>query len=91
MEVDNNKEWKVFKCIVGVHKSGTPFHYFKKVNNISKKGLYVVEGWIDDNNRDTVMMFYDKKEIELFGEVLDIIEELKTQKLRDKKISQIIC
>jgi hypothetical protein len=80
--------YKVFKCIVGVHQSGTPYHYFRKVNNLTKSGLYVVEKWT--NERDEIIILHNKKEIDLFTDVIETIEILKTQKLRDKKLQQLL-
>jgi hypothetical protein len=91
MEV--SKKYKVTKLICGVSRSGRAYHYFRKVNNLQKKGLFVVE------QRDTIdnqvyitdtLFFYNTKEIEDLQIIIDLIEELKLEKLRDKKLSLIL-
>lgn len=91
MEV--SKKYKVTKLICGVSRMGRAYHYFRKVNNLQKKGLFVVE------QRDTIdnqvyitdtLFFWNTKEIEDLQIIIDLIEELKLEKLRDKKLSLIL-
>lgn len=59
-------------------------HYFRKVSNITKLGLYVVE------NEGEVAMFDNKKQIFTVDEMFDSICRHREAYLRDKKIERIL-
>lgn len=80
------------KCIFGVNK-GTPYHYWKVVKELRKVGLYVIEeiNRCEGNDFSTGNVFMmDKKEINFFDDLMDVIQQETKSKLRDWKINQII-
>ena len=74
---------EVAKCIVGFSK-GKTYHYFRKVKQLTNKGLYTVQIGEED------FCFYNKKEIIYWHEFIDAINELCLSKRREKIINQVL-
>jgi hypothetical protein len=69
----------VKKLVVTKHS-----HYFRKVKNLRKSGLYVVE------LEDEVAMFDDKKQIFTVDEMFESICKHREAYLRDKKLKALL-
>lgn len=86
------KSYLVSKCIVGVSASGRVFHYFRNVKNLNGDGLYIVEeiDTIDEDQfRATTYIFWNKNEVDNFDELIGVIELLKKEKLRQKRLQAL--
>jgi hypothetical protein len=59
-------------------------HHFRKVKHLRNVGVFIVE---QDGD---VTMFHDKKVIPDYGSLVDIIEDLCKQKVRDSKIERLL-
>jgi hypothetical protein len=59
-------------------------HYWKEVKHIKRLGVFIV----DFNGVTT--MFYNKSIVPNYGSLVDIIEELCRQKVRDTKIESVL-
>lgn len=83
----------VKKCIFGVSKSGTPYHYFRDVKTIARWGLYHVEevhSYKGDEFSSGSTFLWNKEELEYFNDIISIIAEEEKKILRDWKIKKII-
>jgi hypothetical protein len=85
------------KCVFSVTSKGTPYHYWKKVNNISNKGLYLVqeEDVIETSGTQvsldkSLTIFYNKKELNDITEVLNIIELEESKTKRDWLLKRLL-
>ena len=65
-----------------ITKTGS--HYWKEVKHLRREGVFIVEF---DNE---VTMFHQKKVIPDYASLVDIIESLTKQRLRDSKIERLI-
>jgi hypothetical protein len=59
-------------------------HYWRDVKYLRREGVFIV-----DFNGE-VTMFHDKKIIPDYGSLVDIIEDLCKQKVRDTKIESVL-
>jgi hypothetical protein len=90
-----NWRLKISKCVVVISKKNKAYHYYREVKNITKRGLYLVEMFdeaVEDglkiNTRWTAID--NGKDLEDFDEIYWAIERLKVEKLRTKKINNIL-
>jgi hypothetical protein len=65
-----------------ITKTGS--HYWKEVKHLRRVGVFIV-----DFNGE-VTMFHDKKVIPDYGSLVDIIEDLCKQHVRDTKIEKVL-
>ena len=65
-----------------VTKSGA--HYWRKVKKSTKVGVYTIE------NIKSVTMINNGQLIDNYGDLIDIIESLTQQRIRDRKIEEIL-
>jgi hypothetical protein len=65
-----------------ITKTGS--HYWKEVKHLRRVGVFIV-----DFNGE-VTMFHDKKVISDYGSLVDIIEDLCKQHVRDTKIERVL-
>jgi len=58
--------------------------FWREVKTFGRYGLFQIE------TDETILAFYNKKELTTLDEVYQSIEQLKVEKLRDKKIKIIL-
>lgn len=65
-----------------ITKTGS--HYWRKVKLLRREGIFIVE--FDGD----VTMFHNKKVIPDYGSLIDLIETLTIQRVRDSKIESVL-
>ena len=65
-----------------VTKSGA--HYWRTVKNLKKEGVFIVE------MNGEVTMFHNKRVVPDFGSLMDVVESLCLQRVRDSKIERLL-
>ena len=81
------RDEKIKMIMMKIHRlvvTKTGSHYWRRVNNIKKEGVFIVD--IDGD----VTIFHNKKVIPDYGSLIDLIETLTTQRLRDSKIERVL-
>jgi hypothetical protein len=93
--METNWRIKISKCIVVISPKNKPYHYYKLVKNITKRGLYLIEMFdevdTDGTKINTNWSAIDNgKDLQDFDEIYFAIERLKAEKLRTKKLNQLL-
>lgn len=83
-------KYEVKKLIIS-HKGNTVYHYWKDVKMIGKEGMYNVEEIEEAGciRQSSSYIIFNKKRMNRFDDIIDIINSLTKQKERDIKIKQL--
>jgi hypothetical protein len=81
----------VRRLVVAV-RGNTVYHYWRDCKMVDKWGLFQVQETVKDGtyNITGAYMIYKKKRISDWNDVMDIIEALQIEKLREKKLSRLL-
>ena len=80
------------KRLVIAVRGNTSYHYWRDCKMIDKSGMFQVQETVKDGtyNITGAYILYNKKKIGDWNKVMDIIEALEIERLRDKIISKIL-
>jgi hypothetical protein len=80
------------KRLVIAVRGNTPYHYWRDCKEVDKFGMFQVHKTVKDGTYDisTTYILYKKKTIADWNEVMDIIEALQVERLREKRINQLL-
>jgi len=86
----STKRYEEKKLIIS-HKGSTVYHYWKDVKMIGKEGMYNVEEIEEAGclRQSSSYIIFNKKTLNRFDDIIDIITSLTKQKERDIKIKQL--
>lgn len=82
----------ITKRLVIAVRGNKVYHYWREVKMIDKFGMFQVEESHKDEtyNITGLNIIYKKKKITDWNEIMDIIESLQIEKLREKKLKLIL-
>lgn len=84
------KRYEVKKLIIS-HKGGTVYHYWKDVKMIGKEGMFSVEE-IDEQGflrQSSSYFIFNKKKLNIYDDIINMVDNLTKQKEREIKIKQL--
>ena len=82
---------QVKRLVIAV-RGNTPYHYWRDCKEVDKFGMFQVALTIKDGTYDIsgTHILYKKKRITDWNEVMDIIEALQVEKLREVKLKRLL-